>query len=52
MALMFSGGLQKMAAQQEQDDKLRDELGDASLFTNCGHDDLPRELPISETGFD
>jgi len=29
-----------------------DGLGDTSLMGSCPHDDLPSELPISETGFD
>ena len=52
MALMLGGGMQKLAHQQELDDKLRDELGDTSVLSNCPHDDLPHELPISESGFD
>jgi hypothetical protein len=34
------------------DGKFLDELGDPKTLASCVHDDLPTQLPRSETGFD
>ena len=51
LALMVSGGLQKMAMQHEMDNNLLSEMGGSS-FKSCQFDDVPLELPVSESGFD
>jgi hypothetical protein len=52
MGLLAGGGLEKLQSQVQLDGKFLDELGDTGTLANCMHDDLPRQLPRSETGFD
>ena len=42
----------KIAKQVERDGMLLDEIGNIEWLGNCPHDDLPSQLPASESGFD
>jgi hypothetical protein len=45
LALMFSGGMQRMLANRHRDGQLLNEIGDSNLLTSCVHDDFPKYLP-------
>jgi len=52
VSLLVGGGLQRLTKQLELDGRFLDELGDPRILASCPHDDLPRNLPHAEAGFD
>jgi hypothetical protein len=52
LSLLAGGGLSKIVNQVKLDRKLLDELGDATIFGACTHDDLPASLATVAAGFD